>query len=78
MPCILALGYAQTSSLHCRREEANKRFFRDMSLVFSLYCLHPETALLLLDSDLQQSTLVQLLEQNVLHLRSSNNNDRDV
>jgi len=31
MPYILALGYAQTSSLHSRREEANKRFFREMS-----------------------------------------------
>ena len=74
MPYILALGYAQTSSLHSRHEEANKRFSGTcltLSLVFSPYCLHPETALLLLESDLQQSTLVQLLEQNVLHLRSN-------
>jgi len=76
MPYILALGYTQTSSLYSRREEANKRFFRDMTcltlpLVFSPYCHHPETALLLLESDLQQSTLVQLLEQNVLHLQSN-------
>jgi len=40
-------------------------------LVFSPYCHHPETALLLLESDLQQSTLDQLLEQNVIRLRSS-------
>ena len=40
MPYILALGYAQTSSLHSRREEVNKQFFRDMShhssCIFSL------------------------------------------
>ena len=35
-----------------------------LPLVFSPYCHHPETALLRLESDLQQSTLVQLLEQN--------------
>jgi len=44
---------------------------RFLPLVFSSYCFYPETALLLLESDLQQSTLVQLLEQNVLHLQSS-------
>jgi len=31
-----------------------------LPVVFSPYCHHPETALLLLESDLQQSTLVQL------------------
>ena len=40
-------------------------------LVFSPHCLHPETALLVLESDMQQSTLDQLLEQNVIHLQSS-------
>ena len=42
-----------------------------LPLVFSPYGLHPETALLLPEWDLQQSTLDQLLEQNVLHLQSS-------
>jgi len=57
MPYILVLGYAQTSPLHTRREEANKRFSRScltLLLVFSPYCLHPETVVLLLESDLQQ------------------------
>ena len=39
--------------------------------VFSPHCLNLETALLLLESDLQQSSLDQLLEQNVLHLWSN-------
>ena len=40
-----------------------------LPLVFSPYYHLPETALLLLESDLHQSTLVQLQEPNVLHLR---------
>jgi len=42
-----------------------------LPLVLYPYCLHPETALLLPESDLQQSTLDQLLEQSVLHLWSN-------
>ena len=38
MPYILALGYAQIPSLHSRREEANKRFFRSMSHPVSCIC----------------------------------------
>jgi len=38
MPYIFALSYAQIASLHSRREDANKRFFRSIS--------HPSSCIL--------------------------------
>ena len=74
MPYIFALSYAQIPSLHARREDTNKRFFRSIlhptSCILSCYH-HKEIALLLLDYDLQLYILGQLPEQNVLHLQFS-------
>ena len=64
MPYIFALSYAQIPSLHARREDTNKRFFRSIlhpipPAFFPCY-LHKEIALLLLDYDLQLYILGQL------------------
>jgi len=48
----ITLRYAQISSLHSRREDANKRFLclsLTLPLAIFLYYLHREIALLLLD-----------------------------
>jgi len=71
MPYIFALSYAQIPSLHSRREDANKRFFRSIS--------HPSSCILSLLPPQRDSTITsrlrsaalflgQLPEQNVLHL----------
>jgi len=70
------MSYAQISSLHSRREDANKRFSGPCRSVLSFllhFSLlpHKEMALSLTDQDLQQYILSQLPEQNFLHLQVS-------
>jgi len=61
MPYIFALSYAQIPSLHSRREDANKRFFRSIS--------HPSSCILSLLPPQRDSTITSRLRSAAIYPR---------